>query len=242
MTTTSIYKCPRCGYSCNKISHYKYHLEKKRLCEGTLDLYDEYKKYGIDFEGRYKALMYEFENKLQKHITNAHTINNYNGDVYTTNNNITVNILPYEETRGITNEEVTRICNEIAEYNKYLINNDEATDGEYMVAFMTKAIENKMKNDRNISVVKSGRKNFVKFTTKDGEKRIDMNDGVAKICNDIETDYLENVPVASMQAAKNETEQEEDVRRTKYVIDKEIRREVDKRDKYHEEVAKSLKK
>ena len=28
---------------------------------------------------------------------------------------------------GITNEEVTRICNEIAEYNKYLINKAELT-------------------------------------------------------------------------------------------------------------------
>ena len=242
MATTS-YSCPRCGYSCNKISHYKYHLGKKRLCEGTVDLYDEYKKYGIDFEGRYKALMYEFQRKPPAQINgNGHTIYNNTGDVYTTNNNITVNILPYEETKGITNEEVTRICNEIAEYNKYLINNDEATDGEYMVAFMTKAIENKMKNDKNISVVKTGRKNFVKFNTKDGEKKIEMNDGVAKICNDIETDYLENVPVASLKAAKNETDEEGDVRRTKYVIDKEIRRDVEKRDKYHEEVAKSLKK
>lgn len=234
--------CPRCKFKFNKISHYKDHLKKKNLCEGEGSLYNEYIKYDIDLEDRYNALLNYSNKKVTNQVYKNINGNIYNGDVYTTNNNITVNILPYEETKGITNEEVTRICNEIAEYNKYLINNDEATDGEYMVAFMTKAIENKMKNDKNISVVKSGRKNFVKFTTKDGEKKIDMNDGVAKICNDIETDYLENVPVASLKAPKNETDEEGDVRRTKYVIDKEIRREADKRDKYHEEVAKSLKK
>ena len=222
--------------------NYKYHLEKKNLCEGTFDLTEEYIKYKIDLADRLKSLFAYSNKKVTNQVYKNINGNIYNGDVYTTNNNITVNILPYEETKGITNEEVTRICNEIAEYNKYLINNDEATDGEYMVAFMTKAIENKMKNDKNISVVKTGRKNFVKFNTKDGEKKIEMNDGVAKICNDIETDYLENVPVASLKAAKNETDEEGDVRRTKYVIDKEIRRDVEKRDKYHEEVAKSLKK
>ena len=66
--TTLCYKCPRCGYTTDRLSNYKYHLEKKNLCEGTLDLYDEYVKYNIDFEDRYKAL-FTYATKKQKLTT-----------------------------------------------------------------------------------------------------------------------------------------------------------------------------
>ena len=46
--------------------------------------------------------------------------------------------------------------------------------------------------------------------------------------------------VAKFTPRKDETEVESDVRRTKFVIDKEMRRDAEKRDRYHEDVAKSL--
>lgn len=59
----SKYTCPRCGYSTNKLSSYKDHLEKKKLCEGEASLLDEYIKYDIDLEDRLRAL-FAYTNKL----------------------------------------------------------------------------------------------------------------------------------------------------------------------------------
>ena len=235
------YTCPRCNYEFPKISNYKRHLEKKKICEGKGSLIEEYEKHGIDWKERCIVLFDLYDN-IQLRQSENNTINtqyNIKGDNNTINN-ITVNIMPYEQTRGITTEEVNDIVKEIVEYNRHLIENEESTDGEYMVAFMTKAIESKMNKNNNFKVTKSGRKAFVTFKTENGDKKIDVKDGVRKLCEDIESDYLDTMAVAKFAPQRDETEVESDVRRTKFVIDKELRRDADKRDRYHEDVAKTL--
>ena len=150
------YTCPRCNHHFSQIGHYKRHLEKKKICEGTVCLVEEYKKHDIEPYERIKSL-YEYIRDNNIHLrpnenNTIHTQYNIKGDNNTINN-ITVNIMPYEQTRGITTEEVNDIVKEIVEYNRHLIENDESTDGEYMVAFMTKAIESKM-NKHRISIKK----------------------------------------------------------------------------------------
>lgn len=235
------YNCPRCNHQFPKLYNYKKHLEKRKICEGKGCLFEEYQKHDIDIKERVKTLFELYDNAEQCRAE-SNTINtqyNIKGDNNTINN-ITVNIMPYEQTRGITTEEVNDIVKEIVEYNRHLIENEESTDGEYMVAFMTKAIESKMNKNNNFKVTKSGRRAFVTFKTENGDKKIDVKDGVRKLCEDIESDYLETMEVARFTPQRNETEQEGDVRRTKFVIDKELRRDPDKRDRYHEDVAKSL--
>ena len=38
------FTCPRCGYKTSHLSHYKAHLNKKKICEGSVSLAEEYKK------------------------------------------------------------------------------------------------------------------------------------------------------------------------------------------------------
>ena len=39
------FTCPRCGYKTSQICNYKSHLGKKKICEGSASLAEEYKKY-----------------------------------------------------------------------------------------------------------------------------------------------------------------------------------------------------
>jgi len=160
------YTCPRCGYQACQLSHYKYHLNKKKICEGSASLVKEYVKYDIDLEERLRSCFNEIEKVKEKQIVNIDNSTHINNNINTTNNNnITVNIVPYDDRRTITMETINEIIGEIVEYNRKLLTDEESTDSEYMVAFMTKAIENKIEKDKNIEFDKKGRKNYVVFKT-----------------------------------------------------------------------------
>ena len=61
------YTCPRCGYQSSLLGHYKYHLNKKNMCEGSASLVKEYVKYDIDLEERLTSCFKEIE-KLKSNI------------------------------------------------------------------------------------------------------------------------------------------------------------------------------
>ena len=61
------YTCPRCNHEFSQIGHYKRHLAKQKICEGTVCLLEEYKKYDIDLEDRMKYLFKETE-RLKKEL------------------------------------------------------------------------------------------------------------------------------------------------------------------------------
>ena len=237
------FTCPRCGYVASQICHYKNHLNKKKICEGTVSLAEEYKKYNIDVFERCDILFKELI-KTREFVKHTQQEQYVSGDHNTFNNcfnNINVNILPYDETRMLTSEEITNIVDNIVEYNRHLIENDMSTDGEYMVAFMTKAIEHKMKKNNNIRFGKVGRKNYVFFKTKDGQERTELIDGVTKLCSDIEQDYIQNIEEQRFIPNSKDSDKEADARRTKFAIDKEIRRPEEKRDEYKKAVVQNFK-
>lgn len=238
------YTCPRCGYQSSLLGHYKYHLNKKKMCEGSASLVEEYKKYDIDPFERLTSCFNEIQKVKEKQIVNIDNSTHINNNIHnntTNNNNITVNIVPYDDTRTITMETINEIIGEIVEYNRKLLTDDESTDAEYMVAFMTKAIENKIEKDKNIEFDKKGRKNYVVFKTENGKKKIAIDDGVAKLCNDIEEDYINNIEVQKFRPNALDDEKIAEGKRTKYLIDKEIRRPPEKREEYHKGVVEHFK-
>ena len=66
------YTCPRCGYQASQLSHYKNHLNKRVMCEGTASLVKEYVKYDIDLEERLTSCFNEIK-KVKSNIITLET-------------------------------------------------------------------------------------------------------------------------------------------------------------------------
>ena len=62
------FTCPRCGYKTSQICNYKSHLGKKKICEGSASLAEEYKKYKIDPTERVNRLFEIIDKEKQKII------------------------------------------------------------------------------------------------------------------------------------------------------------------------------